>query len=73
MVEPLVEIEMGLTPTRLEVAGALIDTVLPAVAVACDSEIGPLPTSTMRVPETPVSPAVFPPVDTPAGIVSSSS
>ena len=61
----MVEIEMGLTPTRLEVAGASMLTVPPFAPVVCDSEIAFVPTSTIWEPVMPVAPAVFPPVDTP--------
>ena len=54
------------TPDNDDVAGALIEIVPPLAPVACDSEIGLEPTNTMRVPVTPVSPVVFPPVLTPA-------
>jgi hypothetical protein len=65
MVDPFVLIEMPDAPTRLDVAGALIVIVPPFAPVACDSEIGLDPTNTILDPVTPVSPAVFPPVDTP--------
>lgn len=68
IVDPLTEMLALPVPLRLEIGGALIVIVAadPAAPVACESEMGPEPTSTtLPVDTVPVAPAVFPPVETP--------
>ena len=67
MVEPLGVMTSPVpTADSDEVAGALKEMVAPAAPVVCESEMGPVPTKTMREPVTPVLPAVFPIVEIPA-------
>jgi hypothetical protein len=66
IVLPFTEMLTAPVADRLEVAGALIDTVPPFAPVVWDRLIGPVPTRTICVPVSPVAPSVFPPVETPA-------
>ena len=64
--EPAVAVESGATAESNDEAGARIETVLPFAPVVWESDIAPIPASTIWVPEIPVFPAVLPPVETPA-------